>query len=359
MQSDLVTSNPAIARVPARCLGCVLIVDDEEPNRVLLRDPLEAHGYEVTEACSGQEVLRFVSIAPPDAILLDVMMPGIDGYQLCRRLKLDRRTAPIPVLLVTALSDRKERLLGMKAGANDFLNKPVDVQDLVLRVGNAVYAKSLYDQLHAEREKSDRLLFNAIPQAIAERVKRGESTIADQHPEITILVADLAGFTVLAAHVAPEEIVSLLNEIFSAFDLLAEKHGLEKIKTMGDAYMAAAGVPVPRHDHALAVARMALEMQGEINRFNNRYDTSLHLRIGINTGPVIAGIIGRNRCTYDLWGDTVNVACRLESQAAPDSILVSAATHDLIKGKFHLDNERRVELKNQSQITAFNLRGKR
>jgi class 3 adenylate cyclase len=335
-----------------------MIVDDEEPNRLLLRDPLEHHGYEVTEAVSGVDALRLIAQRPPDAILLDVMMPRMDGFQLCRRLKMDRQTAHIPVLLVTALADRKERLLGMKAGANDFLNKPVDLQDLVLRVGNAVYAKTLYDQLLAEREKSDRLLFDTLPQPIAERIKRGELNIADSHADVTVLVADLAGFTNLAANVSPDQIVLLLNEIFTGFDLLAEEHGLEKIKTMGDAYLAAAGLPVARRDHAAAAANMAIGMRTVIDQFNRRYQTSLRLRIGINTGTVIAGVIGRPRFAYDLWGNTVNVACRLEALADPDTILVGPDAAEQLKNHYRLAAPRQIELKNKIQITASELAGR-
>ena len=335
-----------------------MIVDDEEPNRVLLRDPLEYHGYQVTEAASGVDALRLIAQRQPDAILLDVMMPRMDGFQLCRRIKMDRHTAHIPVLLVTALADRKERLLGMKAGANEFLNKPVDLQDLVLRVGNAVYAKTLFDQLHAEREKSEHLLFDTLPQPIAERIKRGEVNIADSHTDVTVLVADLAGFTNLAAGVSPDQIVLFLNEIFTGFDLLAEEHGLEKIKTMGDAYLAAAGLPVARADHAAAAANMAIGMRMVIEQFNRRYQTSLRLRAGINTGPVIAGVIGRPRFAYDLWGDTVNVACRLESLAAPDTILLGPAAAELLRNSYHLATPRQVALKNKVQIAASELIGR-
>ena len=172
------------------------------------------------------------------------------------------KTAHIPILMITALSERKERLMGIQAGANDFLNKPIDIQDVILRVGNAVYAKHLHDQLQAEQEKSEQLLLNILPKPIAERMKNGETNIADSHPDVTVLVADLVGFTNLSAHIGPEQIVQLLNEIFSAFDLLAGKHGLEKIKTIGDAYMVAGGISIPRPDHAEAMRRTRAQHAG-------------------------------------------------------------------------------------------------
>ena len=335
--------------------GYVLVVDDEEPNRIVLRDPLEARGFEVAEAKTGLEALHSIANRVPDTILLDVMMPGMDGFQVCRRLKLDHVTAHVPVLMITALSDRKERLLGIEAGANDFLNKPVDIQDLILRVGNAVQSKSLFDQLQTEREKSERLLLNTLPKVIAERMKKGETVIADHHPEVTVLVADLVGFTALATHIAPEQIVSFLNEIFSAFDLLAEKHGLEKIKTIGDAYMVAGGLPLPREDHAQAVARLALEMHRALEEFNRQYETSIQLRIGISSGPVVAGVIGRKRFAYDIWGDTVNIACRLEALARPGTIEVSEPAYELLRDRFRFDSPRVFEVKGRGQLSAFRL----
>ena len=147
--------------------GSVLVVDDEEQNRTLLRDPLEARGYEVEEAENGLLALQKIAARPPDVILLDLMMPKMDGFEVCRRLKANPKTAHIPILIVTALSERKERLMGIEAGANDFLNKPIDIQDVTLRVGNAVYTKHLHDQLQIEQEKSERLLLNILPKPIA------------------------------------------------------------------------------------------------------------------------------------------------------------------------------------------------
>jgi len=154
--------------------GCVLVVDDEENNRTLLRDTLERRNYEVVEAEDGAAALAFIKKRSPDVILLDLMMPGMDGFVVCREIKRNPATAAIPVLMVTALSERKERLMGIEAGANDFLSKPVDLQDVILRVGNAVQTKKLYDQLQVEQEKSERLLLNILPERIAQRMKAGD-----------------------------------------------------------------------------------------------------------------------------------------------------------------------------------------
>jgi len=336
-----------------RPLGFVLVVDDEEQNRSVLRDPLEAQGYEMAEAENGMQALELIASRPPDVILLDLMMPRLDGFEVCRLLKANPKTAHIPILIVTALSDRKERLMGIQAGANDFLNKPIDMQDVILRVRNAIQVKQLYDLLRVEREKSERLLLNILPPPIAERMKNGEINIADSHLDATVMVADLVGFTALSAHIKPEQIVELLNEIFSGFDVLTTKRGLEKIKTIGDAYMVAGGISYPRTDHAEACAGLALNMQEEIERFNSQYNTSIQIRIGICTGPVVAGVIGRKRFAYDLWGETVNLACHLESTGEPGKIQVAESTFERLRRKYQFASNHRIDLKGHDPLPAY------
>ena len=344
--------------------GHVLIVDDELVNRSILRAALEEWGYQVSEACNGEIALQEVALNPPDVILADVMMPVMDGFEACRRLKGDPRTAPIPVLIVTSLDARKERLNGIAAGANDFLIKPIDLEEMRLRVRNSVQIKRLYDQLEQslnslreEQEKSERLLLNILPGAIAARLKKGESTIADHFPEVTVLFADITGFTELAAKTSPAEIVRLLNEIFSALDTLAEKNNLEKIKTIGDAYLVVGGLPEPMENHAEAIAEMALGIRDELVRFNRQCGTCFSMRIGINTGPVIAGIIGRNKFIYDLWGDTVNLASRMESHAPPASIQVTGATYDLLRDKYVFEDRGEIEVKGRGSLKTHLLIG--
>lgn len=325
------------------CRGIVLLVDDEEQNRTLLRDPLEVNGFQVIEADNGIKALQKVEEQTPDVILLDLMMPKMDGFEVCRRLKERRETAYVPILMLTALSERKERLTGIAVGANDFLTKPVDVQDVILRVGNAVETKKLHDQLQAEREKSEQLLRNMLPQRVVERMKNGEVHIADYHPDVTVLVADLVGFTALAAAIDPIEIVNLLNEIFSAFDLASERIGVEKIKTIGDAYMAAGGIYSHESDHAEAMVALAMSLQKELGRVNDQYNTTIRMRIGIHTGPLVGGVIGHKTFAYDVWGDTVNLACRLESSGEPERIQVSEATYTRLKHRFKFEKREPVE----------------
>ena len=208
-------------------------------------------------------------------------------------------------------------------------------------------------QLSVEQEKSDRLLLNILPEPIARQLKDGESSIADGFAEATVLFADLVNFTKLSEKLPPVQLVAMLNEIFSEFDRLTEKHGLEKIKTIGDAYMVVGGLPIPRPDHAEAIAEMALDMQSEITKFHLRRGYDCNIRIGINTGPVIAGVIGTKKFIYDLWGDTVNIASRMESHGIAGEIQVSAATYDRLKHCYSFESRGLVEIKGKGKMETY------
>jgi len=204
----------------------------------------------------------------------------------------------------------------------------------------------------AERERSERLLLNVLPGPIAERLKGGESLIADGAPEVGVLFADIAGFTPMSEAMVPEDIVRLLNEVFSRFDELAADHGLEKIKTIGDAYMVASGLLERSEHHADELARMALDMQRETQRFG-----SLRLRIGIDIGPVVAGVIGRSKFIYDLWGDTVNTASRMESHGIPGTIQVTERAHAHLAPSFDLEERGSIEIKGKGPLRTYFLIG--
>jgi class 3 adenylate cyclase len=208
-------------------------------------------------------------------------------------------------------------------------------------------------ELEDERAKAERLLHNVLPEPIAERLKRGEQTIADAFDEVSVLFADIVGFTDLSSKIPASELVVLLNEVFSAFDALAEKHGLEKIKTIGDAYMVVAGLPSRRDDHAVALSTMALDMLDAIADFNAKHGTSLGMRIGINSGPVVAGVIGKRKFIYDLWGDAVNTASRMESSGVPGRVQVSASTAARLEGKVPTEDRGVVTVKGKGDMRTY------
>jgi len=217
-------------------------------------------------------------------------------------------------------------------------------------------------ELKHEKERSEQLLLNILPEAIANRLKTDPTSIADSFAGVTILFADIVGFTDMSSRISPIALVGVLNQIFSAFDRLANKHGLEKIKTIGDAYMVVGGLPMPRDDHAEAIAAMALDMLREIENFNLKasfpeLSSSLSMRIGVNTGAVVAGVIGVNKFIYDLWGDTVNIASRMESHGIPGCIQVTETTYLRLKDKYHLEDRGMIAIKGRGEMLTYWLKG--
>ncbi|HET9242602.1 MAG TPA: adenylate/guanylate cyclase domain-containing protein [Gaiella sp.] len=210
-----------------------------------------------------------------------------------------------------------------------------------------------------ERDRSERLLLNILPGPVAERLKASDGTIADHADEVTVLFADLVGFTAIADRTDAREVVELLNEIFSAFDDLVDRCGLEKIKTLGDGYLVAAGIPTPRADHAEAAADLAIEMERRLGSLPRAVEAGVALRIGLDTGPVVAGVIGRKKFTYDLWGDTLNTASRLQSLAAPGEIRVTEATYRRLVDSFELESRDAVEVKGKGLLRSYVLERRR
>ncbi len=213
--------------------------------------------------------------------------------------------------------------------------------------------KSTEAELRQQRLMSERLLLNVLPQPIAERLKRGEKTIADNFAEVSVLFADIANFTELSSHISPVELVELLNDVFSAFDSLADTYGVEKIKTIGDAYMVVGGLPTPRPDHLSAIADVAIDMQREISQFKTPNGQPITLRIGIHSGPVVAGVIGTRKFIYDLWGDTVNIASRMEAQGEPGRIQVTKAIYDRLKKRYKFAERGAIDIKGKGTMTTY------
>ena len=208
-------------------------------------------------------------------------------------------------------------------------------------------------QLTVEQGKSEQLLLNILPEPIAHQLKEGQQSFAEGYAEATVLFADLVDFTRLSERIPPNKLIAILNEIFSRFDRLTEKHGLEKIKTIGDAYMVVGGLPRPRSDHAEAIAEMALDMLGEITMFSLERRVRCDIRIGINSGPVIAGVIGTKKFIYDLWGDTVNVASRMESHGETGAIQVTQATYEKLKYRYVFEPRGLIDVKGKGKMLAY------
>ncbi len=339
--------------------GRLLVVDDDHLNRVILAKGLEQLGYEVAVAESGQQSLRMLRGGQTcDVILADIVMPEMDGYDLLRFLKSNPATAAIPVVMMSANDDDAGIARCLELGADDYLAKPLNAVLWQARLRSVLakhrlreVEKTYLRMLEEEEAKADRLLLNVLPREIADRLKNEWTLIADQFDDVTVLFADLVGFTELAAVQEPATTVSLLNEVFSRFDGLVEKHGLEKIKTIGDAYMAVGGLPVPVPDHTAAAVSMAVEMLDAVHDLD--LGAPLDLRIGIHRGPVVAGVIGTAKFSYDLWGDTVNVASRMESHGTPGRIQVTAAVRDELEGRFAFESRGTITVKGRGEMPAW------
>jgi adenylate cyclase len=315
----------------------ILVVEDSPTNILALTSVLSDHGYRISAATNGRQAIDILGRVHADLILLDVMMPEMDGFETCRRIKASTRWQEIPLIFLTSKSETIDIVRGFELGAVDYVAKPFNAPELLARVDTHL----AIDRLHRENR---RLLLNVLPVPIAARLKHDNGIIADGFDDVSVLFADIVGFTSLTARLSPTALIDLLNRVFSGFDELADANGVEKIKTIGDSYMVAGGLIEPHADHLAAMATMALAMQERVRELGREFD-GLNLRIGLHTGQVTAGVIGIRKFSYDIWGDSVNMASRLESHGLAGNVHVSAAVFERLKGRFAFKERGEVELK--------------
>jgi adenylate cyclase len=338
----------------------ILVVDDNASNRDVLERRLVREGHRVVCAANGASALELIVRQEFDLILLDLIMPEMSGFEVLRRLKAAEHTRHIPVIVISALDELDSVVRCIEAGAEDYLTKPFNPILLSARIGASLEKKWLRDRekkfvadLEQEKARSETLLLNILPQSIVNRMRNGEMVIADRVAEATILFCDLVGFTALSQELAADRIIDFLSKIFSAFDQLAAEFGVEKIKTIGDAYMVAAGIPEAQPDHAERIAAVAPRMLDAVAAIAEATHLTLAARIGIHTGPITAGVIGTHKFAYDVWGDTVNTASRMESQSLPGRIQVSAATRAALGDRFKLERRGIIEVKGKGMMETY------
>ncbi len=347
--------------------GRLLLIEDDSANRELLERRLRRQGFEVVTAASGRAGLRRARAGGFDLVLLDLVMPGMGGDRVLAAFKSDPAMAELPVIMLSAADDLDAVVRCLLMGAEDYLAKPFNAVLLRARISACLekvrlrrHEQEVLLALERERRKSEELLLNILPQPIAERLKQGATTIVDELPDVTVLFADLVGFTELARRVDSVAMVRLLDDLFSGFDRLAQARGLEKIKTIGDAYMVVVGgLPLPRADHAEAMADLALAMVKQVASRAQDLGQTLDVRIGIHCGPVIAGIIGRQKFSYDLWGDTVNTASRMESHGLPGCIQVTEDLARRLEPGFQFECRGEIVVKGRGAMTPWILKGRR
>jgi class 3 adenylate cyclase len=339
----------------------ILIVDDNEDNRYTLQLLLETEGHErIVSATGGKDALTLLEKGKFNLVLLDMMMPDLNGDEVLKIIKGKADTRDIPVVMISADSDTEKVSKCIELGADDYLPKPFNPMILRARVGAALRQSSLralqseyMAKMEQAKKDTESLLKNMLPPEIAVRLRNGESNIADHFEEATVIFADVVGFGKITAQMKAFEIVGCLNRLFSEFDQLADDVGVEKIKTIGDNYMAVAGIPTPRSGHGRIAAKLALDMIVAAGRLQSRLPAPFPIRIGLHSGPVMAGVIGTRKLVYDVWGNTVNVAARVEAAGQPNRVLVSAVTAKILGAEFVLDGPHNIETKEARVLETF------
>jgi class 3 adenylate cyclase/CheY-like chemotaxis protein len=338
----------------------ILVIDDNASNRDVLQRRLMREGHKVVTAACGAVALELVTAQDFDLILLDLIMPDMSGFEVLRRLKAAEHTSHIPVIVISALDELDSVVRCIEAGAEDYLTKPFNPILLRARIGASLEKKRLRDRekefivnLEQEKRCSEALLLNILPQKIVDRMRNGEMVIADRIVGATVLFCDLVGFTTLSQDLPADRVIDFLSKIFSTFDRLTAEHGVEKIKTIGDAYMVAAGIPEFQLDHAFRIAALAVDMLKAMNEIAEFSNMKLQVRIGIHSGPIVAGVIGAHKFAYDVWGDTVNTASRMESHSLPGRIQVSATTRSLLGDRFNFEPRGVIDVKGKGIMETF------
>ena len=315
----------------------ILAVDDNKQNLSLLERALSSAHYEVITAEDGPTALQLIGSTAPDLVLLDVMMPGMSGYEVCRRIRANEATCLLPVVMLTALTDVADRIRGIEAGADDFLSKPVNREELLTRVKSLLRIKTLHDEVETKNHLLRNLFGRYVSAEVAAEIVADPGRhlkLGGDKREVTILFGDLRGFTPLAEQLDPQDVVDILNSYLKlVIDAVFEFRGtLDKFR--GDGFMAFFGAPIAHEDDALNAVRCALATQERLMHiaFTKFPQVRLHMGIGINTGTVIVGNIGSERRTdYTVIGNEVNTAQRFEANAGPGQILITGNTYERVK----------------------------
>ena len=340
----------------------LLIVDDNPANTEYLKRKLQGAKHSILVANTGSQAEKLVNSSTPiDLILLDILMPGMSGYDFLGRNNKLLKDRNIPVIVVSSLDEQETVFRCLESGAQDYVTKPINFMILAARINAALERKHLLDReeqhlarIEKEKQKNEELILNILPQPIAARMMANEYLIADSVDECSILFGDIVGFTPLSQRLDAGTIVDMLNKIFSQFDDYCEELGVEKIKTMGDAYMVASGVPKPDKSHAMKMVQLGFRMLDCINSIPEIDGHRISMRIGVHSGPAVAGVIGKKKFIYDLWGDAVNTACRMESHGVKDAIHISSDTAKLLdRTLFDLYDREPIQIKGKGIMQTF------
>ena len=364
----------------------VLYVDDEENNLNSFRAALRRH-YNIFTALNGEEGMEILSKNDIHVVVTDQRMPHMTGVQFLQHIPGDQDNIRI---ILTGFSDMESIIEAINTGkVYRYITKPWDKDELKITIDNAIetvmlrrnnkelilrlqeYNEQLEEKVHlrtleiekqkqiieAAKAQSDSLLLNILPDEIAEELKKFGKSYARKHEQVSVLFSDIKGFTSIAEKLTPVKLVTQLDEVFGAFDNIIAKYGMEKIKTIGDAYMCACGLPLSDKDNAVKAVKAGLDMQHFIKEFGlaNKIQNLpvFEVRIGIHTGPLVAGVVGLKKFAYDIWGDTVNLASQMEQQSEPEKVNISGDTYELIKNSFQCAYRGKIETKNRGPVDMY------
>jgi len=324
----------------------ILVVDDATENIDVIVGLLKDQ-YKVKAATNGLKALKIVdSNNPPNLILLDIMMPEMDGYEVIEKIKKNPLTKDIPVIFLTGKTEASDETKGFEMGAADYISKPFNPSIVKARVNTQI-------ELLAQRQKTEELLANTLPAKVIADLKEHGSSKPDLFPNVTVLFSDFVNFTSFSSTVSPELLIGELSDIFTAFDEIMDKHNCERIKTIGDAYLAVCGMPHEDPEHAKNIIKAALDMTEYLKQRNAASKFNWETRIGIHSGPVVGGIVGVKKYLYDIFGDTVNTASRVETSSEALKISISQASYDLVGDTFKVISRGLVNLKGKEDMNLY------
>lgn len=341
----------------------ILIAEDETIIALDISNTLKRLGYKVSGiASTGEEILQLAEHEKSDLILMDIMLEGeMNGIEAAN---IASERFALPVVFLTALTDEETLQKAKTSNAFGYILKPYDEKSLHSAIEMALYKHKVENELEIrtieleeEKKKTDKLLKNILPEEIVEEIKTDGSVKPRYYEEVSILFTEFSGFDLLTSSMKPDLLLNELNEVFGSFDSIVQKYCLEKMKTIGDSYMIAAGLPKKMENHAANLLDAALEMRDYIVKRNITNKIKLQMKVGIHSGPVVAGIVGMRKFTYDVWGDTVNIASRMASGCVSQKINISGATYSLIKDKFSCVHRGKLKVKGKGEIDMYFVNG--
>lgn len=344
----------------------ILIVEDSLINQKILTELLTRENYRVLVVASGEMALEHAQAEQPDLIVLDILLPEMNGFATCKQLKSRGSTRHIPVIFMSSLDSPNDKVHGFEAGGIDYITKPFQQDEVLVRISTHLRLNHLQKQLEeknrqldAERQKSERLLCHVLPESVAERLLATGKCSPQLFTDTTVCFTDIVDFTRTSATMAPEVVIDELNEIFTAFDRISRENKCERMKTIGDAYLFACGVPEADTHHALNIARAALQMLSFMTERNTRAKHVWQIRVGLNSGPLVGGVVGTEKYLYDIFGDTVNIAARVEGLGLPMAVTVASTTYELLKDIFSFSEGVEVKMKGKGNQVLYTLMSER